>query len=270
MAYTISAEWKLFVPGVQEAAADMPVKWNNGLANNAVAINDRRKASIPDDGTFNVKVAIPSNLGFSPMIDAAFVSKSERTASMIAQAHLDNLKKAFGKWSDSLDYAFETVAGVECKRFKDAVSAKQGNWAIAVADKTLRMTGDKVRGRGVAPIAAYLLVADARVMGMLRPSDIWIAGAPTNIARDGERPSFKTAIQQALIQTGIAIIASGFDATMITAQNTILETLLNGLEDIVKCDPFDNTPVAPDKPHCLWVHDPATGQFYLHGETGLT
>jgi len=260
---SIELQCKLYAPDVQEAAADMPPKWSGGLVNNAPTINDRRKQSVPDDGTFNTKVAIPSNAGFSPMIDASFVSKSERNATMIKQVHYDNLKKAFGKWNDALDYAFETVNSVEAKRFKDAVLAKQDNWAVAVALKTLRITGDKVRGRGVAPIAAYLLVGDPRAMSMLRPSDEWLDGAEYNIARDGERPALKSAVQLGLIQTGLAIISSDFDGAIITAQNAILVTLLNGLRDAAKADAFA-TPYDPAKSYIAWVKDVNTGKFYLH------
>jgi hypothetical protein len=269
MAFAIKLHGKIFVPDTQEAAGDMPIKWNNGMGNNAVTMNDRRKASVPDDGTFNLKVAIPSNQGFTPMIDSAFVSKSERTADMITQAQYDNLKAAFGKWNDSLDYAFETVGGVEAKRFKDAVAAKQGNWAVAVARKTLRFTGDKVRGRGVAPIASYLLVGDGRAMAMLRPSDLWLAGSEYNIALDGQRPAFKAALQGALVQTGIAIVAASFDAAMITLMNDALVVLLNGISDITKADAFVY-PIDPVKSFCAWVLDPATGKFYLDLQVGKT
>jgi hypothetical protein len=265
----IKLQCKLYAPDVQEAAGDMPPKWSGGLVNNAPTINDRRKASVPDDGTFNTKVAIPSNAGFSPMIDASFVSKSEHNAAMIKQLHYDNLKKAFGKWNDALDYAFETVDGVVAKRFKDAVASKQDNWAIAVAQKTLRITGDKVRGRGISPIAAYLLVGDPRAMSMLRPSDEWLNGTAYDIARTGERPALKAAVQMGLVQTGLAIISSDFDSAIITAQNAVLVTLLNGLKDTTKCDAFA-TPYNPTKSYIAWVKDVDTGKFYLHLQVYLT
>jgi len=252
----------LVVPATQEAAGDMPPKWENGLISNASVINDRRQASVSSDGVFNTKIAIPSSDGFSPMIDASFVSKSERTATMIKQKHLFNLSNSFGKWSKALDLSFATVGGVVAADFKNKVTNKKDNWAISVANTTLRITGDKVRGRGVSAIAAYMLVKDARVMGMLRIGDLWIAGAPYNIARTGERPAVKAAVQQALIQTGLNIIIANFDATIIDEQNDVLASMLTGLRDLAKAEVFVN-PSDPTKSFAVWVKDPTTGQFYL-------
>lgn len=265
----IKLQCKLYAQDVQEAAADMPVKWTSGLQSNAQVINDRRLASIPDDGTFNTKMVIPSNAGFSPMIDSAFVSKKGRTAGGIKLAQYDSMRNSFGKYNDGLDYAFETVDGVFAKRFKDAVSAKQENWAVGVARKTLRITGDKVRGRSVAPIAAYLLTGDLRALGMLRAGDEWLTGTQYNISRDGEMGLVKQGVNQMVLTAAMRIIEADYQAAVVTAQNAILLTALNGLADVTKADPF-TTPYADDESFIAWVKDIVTGKFYLHLQVYLT
>jgi hypothetical protein len=269
MAYALKMEYKAFAPAMQEPAADMVERFGDNMSNAAEVINDRRKASVPDDGTFNTKVAGPSSRGFAPMIDSTFVSKHEHTATAIKQLQQSKLAKSFSKWNLALDYIFGTVNGVVAARFKDLVQNKKVNWAAGVADSVLRVTGDRVRGRGVSAIAAYSLVADGRVMSMLRPADIWLGGVPYNIARDGERPSVKSAVQSRLVQAALMIFASGFDAATILAQNTITASLLTGLADAAKADPFVPV-IIPDVNVCSFVHDIVTAEFYLHVRVGLS
>jgi len=252
----------IFVPDVQEVSGDMPIKWEGGLSSNATIINDRRIASVSNDGVFNTKMVIPSSAGFAPMVASGFISKSERTATMIKQKQYFNLSKSFGKWAKALDLSFATVGGVVAARFKEMITNKKDNWASAVANATLRLTGDKIRGRGVSAIAAYLLVGDSRAMGMLRPGDTWISGSAWNIARIGERPAVKAAIQQALIQTGMNCIISNYDVPTMLAQNNILASLLTGLADVAKSVPFVN-PADPASSFAVWTKDPGTGKFYL-------
>ncbi|MFH1230473.1 MAG: hypothetical protein V1709_03150, partial [Planctomycetota bacterium] len=85
-------------------------------------------------------------------------------------------------------------------------------------------------------------------------------------ARDGERNALKAAIQQRIIQGGQMIVNSKFDATTIDRQNAVNTTLLNGLRDSAKCEPFATAP-APDKCLCIWVKEEA--YFYLHLLIGL-
>jgi hypothetical protein len=244
----------------------MVERWNGNLKNAAPVINDRRQAKIPDDGTFIKVIAERSSLNWRPMINPAFRSKSDRSAKDITDHQATNLETAFNRWNDKINRAFATVDGVIAKVFKDDVEASKDRWALRVGEKTLRLTGDKIRGRGVAPITAYYLVGDERAKAWLREGDVG-AGDPYDIARVGERVALKAAIQQRLIQGGLAIITSKYNATTILDENTVNTALLNGLRDGAKCDPFVITP-APDKCFCVWAMDDTL--LYLHIQVGLT
>jgi hypothetical protein len=260
-------ELKLRVPATWEVAADMVERWAGNLKNAAQVINDRRQAKIPDDGTFIKVMAERANLEYRPMIDPTFRGKNDRSAADISNTHGINLEGAFDRWNDKLNAAFATSPdGVVAKDFKERVDQSRDRWALQVANKTLRLTGDKIRGRSVAPIAAFYLAGDARAKAWLREGDEG-GGEPYNIARDGERVALKAAVQQRFIQGGQMIINSKFEASVITNQNTVNTALLNGFRDTAKCDAFVLTPAA-DKCFCVWVKEDIS--FYLWMQTGIT
>jgi len=240
MAFVKKFEIKLYVPEHVEVAADMVARWAGNLKNAAHE--------------------------YRPMIDPAFRSKSDRSSKDITDSQAANLQTAFNNWNDKINRAFATVDGVDAKGFKEQVDASKDRWALKVGEKTLRLTGDKIRGRGVAPIAAFYLVGDDRAKAWLREGDLG-GGDPYNIARAGERVALKAAIQQRLIQSGQMIINSKFDATTILNQNTVNTALLNGLRDPAKCDKFVLTPVA-NKCWCIWAMDDTF--LYLYVQVGLT
>jgi hypothetical protein len=266
MPFTKKFELKLLVPPHSEVAADMVERWATNLKNQAQIMNDRRQEKIPDDGTFIKVMAERASLEYGPMIDSGFKAKSDRSAADIRNSHTTNLEGAFDRWNDKINEAFATKDGVVAKDFKERVDNAKDRWALQVGDKTLRLTGDKIRGRGAAPIAAFYLVGDARAKAWIREGDVG-GDEPYNIARDGERASLKAAIQQRLVQGGQMIINSKFDATVITNQNTVNTTVLNGFRDPAKAEPFVVTPAA-DKCHCIWVKENAI--FYLHVLVGAS
>lgn len=267
MAFVKKFELKLYVPVTWEAAGDMPDRWANGLKNAAEVINNRRIEKIPDDGTFISEMAIPANKGYAPYVPSGFVSKSDRSDDGIKGSHAKNVTTAFNFWNDKINRAFATVDGVVAKVFKDSVDAAKDRWALRVADKTLRFTGDKIRGRSVAPIAAYYLVGDERASGWIRPSD-FADGAPYNIAGTRERVALKAAIQQRIVQGGQMVSSQEYSSSALLGENTVNTSLLNKLRDTAKCDPFVITP-APDKCWCVWALD-GSGLLYLHIQVGLT
>ncbi|MFH1231124.1 MAG: hypothetical protein V1709_06460 [Planctomycetota bacterium] len=265
--FTKKFELKLYVPETWEVAGDMPVRWAENLKRAAEVMNDRRQAKVPDDGTFILKMATPANKGFSKFVPSDFVSKSDRSAGGIRGVHAKNLTTSFNTWNDKINRAFATVDGVAAKFFKERVDAAQDLWAIRVADRTIRFTGDKIRGYSVAPIAAFYLVGDERTVDFLRASD-YADGAPYNIARSRERVALKTAIQQRIIQGGQMVSSQGNNPSAIAEENTVNATLLSGLRDPAKCDAFVATPAA-DKCFCAWALD-GSGLLYLHLQVGVT
>lgn len=269
MATTIKTKVRLHIPEVFPPRDDMADKWANGLANNATTMHQRLRDKIPDAGMFDQKLATPANLRYAPYVPDTFVSRSERDATGIRNAHYKNLLTGYDNWDAKLALAFETVDGVEAKRFKDQVNNSKDSWASRVAQKGMRFTGDRVRGRGVSAIAAFWLSDDSIASGMIREGqDEVLAGGPYNITPTGMRTAFRAALVQKITQAGVLIVNADYNADMILAQNTALATLLTGLADPAKADVFQATP-APDKSYCSFVKV-ADGPFYLEIQVVLT
>lgn len=267
MAAVIQMKYSLLVPDVQEVAADMEAKYADGLVINAERINNRRKYKIPDDGAYISKLAGPSNRGWTPMVDADFKARNGRNATEIKTIHSKNAQDSFNKWNNNLDLAFKEEDGIKAKRFVDMVVNKKGNWSEEVGKKTLRLTGDKVRGRGVSAINAHLLVGYDVAMDWLRQGDLWQGGEPYNIAIDGLEGSLKAGITQLVTRAGLTIIALSFNADVIERQNTNIMNFLNGMRDPLRCDEFDITTGATDT-YC--VFELTEGLFELHTQIVLT
>ncbi|MFH1231015.1 MAG: hypothetical protein V1709_05905 [Planctomycetota bacterium] len=262
-------EVKLYVPENAEVTGDMPDRWANGLKNAAETMNDRRQAKIPDDETFIHRLAGPSTEGYAPYVPTGFISKSDRSAEAIRGTHSTNITTAFNRWNDKINKAFATSPdGVVAKEFKEKVDASKDIWAIRVGEGVLRLTGNKIRGRGVAPIAAFYLVGDKRAGDWIHADD-YADGMPYDIAKIYQRVALKAAVQQRIIQGGMMIINQQLQPSAVTAENSTNTDLLNGLRDPAKCDVFVTTP-ANDKCFCVWAIDSETNRLYLWIQIGLT
>ncbi len=225
----VTMDIEIVVPATVEPAGDMPDKWAEGLTTNAERINDRRIAKVPDSGSFNSKVAAPSSVGFAPMIDPTFVSKKGKTADNVTRSQYKNLAAGFNKWNDKLALQFATVDGVVAKRFKDQVNNSKNNWADAVARKTLRATGDKIRGTFLGQ-SLFWMTGDNLANQMTNSLTV-VGGAPDNFTAAGLRSAFKAAGMQLLTQALILILDADFLAAEIAAQNDKLVALANGMSD---------------------------------------
>jgi 6-pyruvoyl-tetrahydropterin synthase len=266
MAFEKKFELKLYVPATWEPSGDMPLRWRDNLKNAAKYMYDRLMAKIPDDGTFISEMATRASRAYRSLIDPAFVSKSGRTAGDIKDAHAKNLGRKFNQWVTNLTKSFATVDGVDAKSFKEKVDAAINNWANAVADKSIRLTGDKIRGRSVAPIAASFLIGEDRATSWVKQGDT-VDGAPYNITTELEKNAVKVAILQKLVQGGMMVINSEFQESTIDEQNAINAALLTKLRETARCDAFVATPAA-DKCFCSWEMD--GNLLLLHVQVGLT
>jgi len=229
MADEILMDIVLTIPSVVEVAGDMPERWSDGLTVNAARINDRRLAKVPDSGAFNTKVATPSSAGFTPMIDASFVSKRGLNAANIGRKQYKNLSNSFDKWNDKLDQSFATIDGIVAKRFKDQVVNNKGAWASGMQTTTLRATGDRIRGL-LAPQILSWMTAENGASALTNGITV-VAGAPTDFTTTGLARAFKAAAMQKITGALITILNADFLAAEITAQNDILVALANGFED---------------------------------------
>ena len=237
MADEVKLDIKVTIPASVEPAGDMPDKWAGGLVNNAALINDRRIAKIGDEGAFQSKIAGPSSAQFAPMIDAGFVSESGKNQANIIRSQYKNLGDSYNHWNDKLALAFATVDGVVAKRFVDQVNNSKDNWATAVANKTLRATGDKIRGTLLGQVI-YWMVGDYKANQMTNAMEI-VDGGPYDYARAELRQCFRTGAMQHLTASLIRILDSDMLAAEITIQNDILENFATHFRD---------TFVAPVKP----------------------
>jgi len=193
-------------------------------------INERRVAKIGDEGTFISLVANPSSTKYSPMIAAGFKSKSGRNQANIQRSQLKNMAGAFDHWNDKLALAFATVDGVVAKRFKDQVNNSKDNWADAVAAKTLRATGDKIRGTLLGQ-ALFWMAGDFNANQMTNAMEV-IDGAPYNFCWAGQESAFRAMGMQMLIASLIRILDADMLAAEVTAQNNALTLFGNTSREI--------------------------------------
>jgi hypothetical protein len=243
---------KLGIPNVQPISDEMANRWANRLSDSATHLHQQLRTRIPDAGEFEKLLADGSSKKWRPMIDPGFVSKSERTSGDIIVMQGANLKDAYDKWDAKVALAFETVDGVEAKRFKDQVQNSKDNWVTQVETKTLRLTGDKIRGLGAAPISGYWLSGDLRASGLLRENtDEVLKGGPVNIARTGLRTMLKAGLIQKIIQSGVLITKAGYSPAVVTQHNTVINDFIKGLQDPAYVD-FQPT-VDPLKSYCVFI-----------------
>ena len=258
----------LRVPENWEVAGHMADNWAKHLSDAAELIKSKIDEKLPDDGTFIRDLVNPSTNAYSPMLNPSFVSRSERSVSNIRDVRQGNMSASFLRWKENMAKAFATVDGVVAKSFKDKIAAAKDRWAIRMGQGLLRFTGDRIRGRSVAPITAHYLVGDARATVWGGQGDT-LDGQPYSVARDGERTSFKAAILNRIVQGGMMITKAGSDATAeITRQNAINTTLINGLRDTAKADVFVTTTGA-EECFFLWEVD-ADSRLVLHTQVGIT
>lgn len=266
MADEIKLDIKVTIPQSVEVAGDMPTKWADGLTNNAEIINDRRKAAIPDEGTFQTKVAQPSSVGFAPMVAAGFVSRSGRNQANIIRAQNKNLGGAFNHWNDKLDLAFETVEGTAAKRFKDQVNNSKDFWASEVAAKTLRGTGDKIRGL-LLPQVLYWMTGDNKAHQMANGMRI-VDGAPYDFTWPGFVELFKAAAMPLLMSSLSRVLDSDMLAAEIAIQNAILLQLANTSRNVVGA-PVKAFVVGGGALDCLFQWEHTDPQLEFHARVVL-
>lgn len=224
----VQMDVKITVPVSVEPAGDMPDKWAEGLTGNAQRIIDRLTEVLPDEGSFQNRLAEPSHRKFAgtiPVINPAFESQAGRDADNINRAHYKNLAGAYDHFVAKEALMFETVEGIVAKRFKEQVNGSKDNWATAVAEKTLRATGDKIRGT-ILGQSLFWMTGDLLANQMTNHMVI-IAGAPYDFTEAGLRQVFRAAGMPKLVQAAIQIINANFLAAEIAAQNTILTALGN-------------------------------------------
>lgn len=244
---------KLIVPvaALITPHSDMSEKRVNGLINNAETINNRRKARVSDDGTFAQLMATPAADKFKATVNFPGSTQGDRNAADIYSLQRGKFLRAYNKYNDGLDHAFEEVDGVYAKRFKDSVTAKQSNWDDEVARGTLRFTGSRARGRQVASVMGFWLSGDIQATQRLPEGSQVLAGGPYDIALADLRATLRTSLTQLLTQTGVIISESNYDPDMFDRHNNRIKAMLEKLSDPTKATDWAAT-ITVDKSYCVW------------------
>jgi hypothetical protein len=214
-----------------EASNRIIEKWARLLKDESPDMYDKIMSRIPDEQRFVERLAQPANAGYRGFVSPTFTSKSGQGASEIESAQGANLKRSYDKFLAKVKYMYETVEGVAAKRFKEMVDLMKPMFARGISERTLPFTGTKLEGRGCVPIAAHWLVNDKRVADWLRAGDELLEGGPYLVTFPNQVPSFKAALTGRLTQAGAAIVKGNFDPTVMAAQNTRINHLVQSLID---------------------------------------
>jgi len=224
-------EVKLEIPQFVAAAADVAEKWAKNLGDNAELVENRLKTAIPDEGSFQSKLATPAAEEWTSFVNPAYRSKHGRTRQQLVDTFAKNIGSAFTRWFEKITDVFATVDGVKAKRFKDLVNNARSSVAEQLRTKVLRITGDRVHGIGAGAIACYWLTGEATVAGKLRPGDQLVDGAPSMICQPDMVQAFRAALMNRLVQASMLISNSNYSATIIAEQNTTNNHLVQTFVD---------------------------------------
>ncbi|MBI4835037.1 MAG: hypothetical protein HY811_09510, partial [Planctomycetes bacterium] len=188
--------------------------------------------SIPDEVTYLSKIAEPSEQAFRSVLNPAFISRSGKDLNSINITQAYKSKNAWKKYKRNWAHQFETVDGVPAKRFKDSVKAAEDTFAEKISGSTLAFTGLKSLESGPIRIAVYWLTGDPKGRGLLRQADrIIVPSEPFNITKVEQRNSLRSLVNSRLIQSGMAIMHASLSMPVITAMNTLDNSLIQGFID---------------------------------------
>jgi hypothetical protein len=217
--------WPLEAP---EWIAD---RWLDNLKGNALRIYQNLLKQVPDSIKFQEKIAGPSNQAFADFVNPAFVSRHGNSKSNIVDGQGTNLREAYQKFLSGLEHAFETVDGVEAKRFKEKVEKARDKYLEGMGRRALLFGGTRRDGRGPATLASHWLVGDRRVIGWMREGDRVLEGGSYRVCATRDRSAFKAALAERLIQAGIRIMKSNFSAAVIAEENGQTNHLVQSMVD---------------------------------------
>jgi len=227
-----------------DISEDFPVteemldKFVRNLTSSATLLYNRLSEKISDAEAYQRELVESSIRAYYGVLNPTYISKSQRNIDQMRDTHGKNLADSYTKWRDSLKHAFETVDGVEAKRFKDKVVVSKDACKKAWSKKGMRLSGDKIRQRGPATIGSYLLVGEPRSVGWIKPGDKFF-GDPFNIVRPGLEPFFQAAFVGRVVQAAVLILNRDFNTAEFTYQNNLTNSLVQGLiNPILGLSPF--------------------------------
>ena len=250
----------LFVPVAEPPPQRIIDQWAEGMKMNAARIIEKTNLKIPDLKAYLENIANPAAQGWKPFINPAFKSKSGSDSESIKDAHQSNLNRGYPNYEAGIAHIYETIEEEAGKRYKETIDNAKDTMALGLSERTLRFVGDKIRGRGVAPIAAMWLAGDIVTPDLLRPADKILYGGPVDITKPGLAPQLRSGLVARLVQSGAAIVYSEMNATRITTENTLINSFLSAMRDETVFEEFIE-PLTPLKSHCGYYVE--NGQLFL-------
>ena len=222
----------LAINALTEANPKMAQLWSTGLTNNTDKLVERIGQIIPDEVAYLTKMAEPALQEYRSVIDPAFISRKGRGKAHISNAQGYKLKKGWSKYERNRTHMFETVDGIPAKRYKDKVAAAKDNYSERVGETTLALTGMKVLESGPARTAGFWLTGDAKARGLMRKADKEVQpSVPFCVTWPANKGTLRQVLNSNIIRSGIAIIHSSFDASMILSENDRLNHLVQSMVD---------------------------------------
>ena len=216
--------------------AELTTNQNSGLIASVPKINRNRNMVIANGSDFLDKIAVPGISQYAGVLNPAGTSKRDVPFLSVEKVRATKLNAAYQKWLDGIDAMFGTVDGIEGKNFKTIVAAKIDNYAKNFSAFTFPLTGSKNSGKGLSVWAPLHLLADYRSPGLV-PAGFSV-GVPYKICKAHMEASFRAGFAGVIIQACQLAIASGFDATTLTAVNAKLVIVMNSYNDLSLCNAF--------------------------------
>ncbi|MFH1228531.1 MAG: hypothetical protein V1701_11605 [Planctomycetota bacterium] len=248
---------RVFVPEHWTATDWAKKQYEESMHLNAVRIREKSLKKVPDQPRYEEKIAEASVKLWKNHLNPDFISKAGLTARGITAKHAKHISAGYEKFKNNRDRVYAAVDGVEAKEFKQRVTDGAERYAKNV-EIVLRLTGDKSVFLGPAAVIPFWLTGDSQIDSIIAPATVKRDGKAVDITFPRMKNSFKSALEQILVQGGVIIINDDFNADAIAEENKRNNQLINGFADKTKFAEF--TPGGES--HCDWGVDEA-GMFYL-------
>ncbi|MBI4712030.1 MAG: hypothetical protein HY762_01785 [Planctomycetes bacterium] len=214
----------------QSMPAEVTQRWTDGASRNAEIANNRRKAKIKNRGDYEAIITEISSRKYEPYINPDFVSKKGFNKDEIMAKHYKNNANGYTKYTNNLDYMYETVDGVPAKRYKEKIERTAAHYGNKnVARKVLGFSGMRSTGLGCSVQVIRWLDGESTIA---KGTTVQIEqGGPMIIAQMSLRSSFRSVLEQRLNQAGAAVMRADFTAGEMKRQNDITNDLMNAMSN---------------------------------------
>jgi hypothetical protein len=248
---------KLGIP-VVSTPAGVADQWQEGFKNNAQRINEKRTARVGTPESFSSVLAGPAAQGYGPYLNPSFTSRKGRSGAQSTNDHRINLERSFLKYKSKLDYWFAVDPISGQSPFQDMIDFTKDSFSEGNAERTLRITGTKEAGLGIAGIASLLLTGDKQALAYLRGCDKLSAGTELMFPALLNSRAFKSMLPGVLSYTGVEWIKNNFSPEVADSLNSQLADLLTAMVDVGVIEPPVET-YTPGSSFVGWQQDSELG-----------